>query len=175
MILQMCYFSRQRVSFSLRCPARSGERKSAPRSSPEAVRRPGSERSLAAASRESGRAGFRSPRGGSASERSLLAVSREGGRVALRSPRRAARVSGASSRRPGKVGGWRYARLAGQREWAEPRRGVSGKGAGGDTLASQGSASSSGQVVGQVSVQARGGPVHKGKRIFSPFSFLRHS
>ena len=48
------------------------------------------------------------------SERSLAAASRESGRAGLRSPRAAARVSGASSPRPGKVGGWSYARLAGQ-------------------------------------------------------------
>ena len=48
------------------------------------------------------------------SERSLVAASREGGRVELRSPCRAARVSGASSRRLGKVGGWSYARDASQ-------------------------------------------------------------
>ena len=50
-------------------------------------------------------------------------------------------MSGASSRRPGKVGGWSYALLTGQRERAEPRGGVPRRLAGGVTLASRGSAS----------------------------------
>ena len=76
------------------------------------------------------------------SERGLVEASREGGRVELRSPHGAARASGASWRRPAKVGGWSYARLAGQRERAKPPpRGVPGRRAGGVTLETLGRAS----------------------------------
>ena len=56
-------------------------------------------------------------------------------------PRGGRAVSGGSPRRPGKVEGWAYARLAGQRVRAEAPRGLPGRRAGGVTLAPQGRAS----------------------------------
>ena len=56
-------------------------------------------------------------------------------------PRGGRAVSGGSPRRPGKVEGWDYARLAGQRVRAEAPRGLPGRRAGGVTLAPQGRAS----------------------------------